>query len=168
MDGLHQMVSTETEIVIDGTAYRLMPLKAKHYAQIERRLLELRPDPLEAVRQRLDGLPEHLQRHLVGLAYDRLLRGARVAADELWEWMNGHEGTCYVLWLSLRENHPDLTLEDCRGLVDSANQDQLESIQQKLDQANGLTVGNPAGQAQSTATETAGDNPSRGAASFAN
>jgi hypothetical protein len=168
MDGLHQVAAAQTVIELDGKSYRLSPLKAKHYAEIERHILQSRPDPLEAVKSRLEGLPEHLQRHLVGLAYDQLLRGPRVAADELWQWMNSREGACYALWLAVREQHPEVTLEECRRLVEAADQEVFDTIQRRLDEASGLPPGKQAGQAyteQKRAAETA---PSPGGASSAN
>lgn len=117
---LSDLAAAETVCAIGGRAYRLAPLRVRDFAEMERLVLASRPDPLAVVRAKLDGLPDHLQRHLLTAAWHEARRAHRVSIDELAEWMNTLAGQVYAFWLSIRRNHPEITREEAEALYDQA------------------------------------------------
>lgn len=142
MDGLHALAAGEYHLTIGGNEYRLAPLRICDYAEIETFLLSRRPDPLDAVIPKLAHLPEPLQRHLLSEAYQELRRGRRVSLDEINEWLATPHGEVYQFWLSIRQHHPEITLERAEELVRVAGAEENESLQQAMDVAQGEPVGN--------------------------
>lgn len=117
MDGLHELTAAGVTVSIGGREYRFAPLRLRDWGEIERRILATRPDPLDLVLPKLVDLPEHAQRQLLAVAYDDARRGRRVTAAEMNEWLTTPEGRVVQFWLSIRQHHPDVTLEQAEELI---------------------------------------------------
>jgi hypothetical protein len=151
VQGLHAVCGADATIVLAGATYRLADIRIRHYGEIEKRILASRPNPLEAVKPQLAGLPEHLQKHLLSQAYDDLMRGPQASQDEMSQWLSTPEGTCFLLWLLLREHQPDISLEWCESVLDD-DPAALEQVHARLDEA----FGSPPGKRTSQVLETRG------------
>ncbi|MHB9048973.1 MAG: hypothetical protein ACYC35_23900, partial [Pirellulales bacterium] len=123
MDGLSELTAAPVTWTIGGRQYRVAPLRARDYGEMERQVLAARPDPLELVKTKLAGLPERLQERLLIAAYEDARKGARVSAGELAEWMGTIPGRIFQFWLGLRQNHPELTLEAAGELLRQAGEE---------------------------------------------
>src|SRR4051794_16549112 len=112
MDGLAQMAGAAATLVIGGQTYRLGPLRARDYAEIEQQVVAERADPLAMLGPRLAGLPEAWQRHLLSEAYRDLRRGNRASAEEVAEWLETPRGQVFEFWLALRRHIFSVTLDE--------------------------------------------------------
>ena len=165
MDGLHELTAAEATLTIAGRDYRMSPLRLRDWGEIERRILDTRPDPLDLVLSKLDGLPLEQQRELLSLAYDDARQGRRLTANELRQWLATPEGQVVQFWLSLRQHQPALTLEDAERLLLLAGSETLAEQQAtNLAELDALSVGNACGQTHPAPSPP----PSPGATSFAN
>jgi hypothetical protein len=141
MDRLHELCATGSEVELEGRVYRLGSIaRACDWAEIQKRIIEGRPDPLELVRPRLAGLPEAMARQLLELAYEDLKRVRSVTSDEIVDWMHTARGTVYCLWMALRDHHPEIALDSplLERLRNSADPALWAMLQSKLDEASGL------------------------------
>lgn len=135
MDGLHELTAAETTVTILDRTYRLAPLRLRDWGEIERRILAGRPDPLDLVLSKLDGLAEHLQRELLSRAYDDARRGRRVSASELHDWLSTPEGHVVQFWLSVRQHQPDVSLDDAEQLLLAAGSDAQAELNRAAEEA---------------------------------
>lgn len=108
----------------------------RHLKQVVREKLG---DPVQAI-NKLDGLTGPDRRYLLDRAYEDMTAGVRpVSARAVLAWLEGEEGGAYMLWLLLRHNHPEVTLELAREIAESVEADELRA---KMDLASGM-AGNP-------------------------
>lgn len=163
MDGLHELTAALASIEIDGQAYRLSPLRARDYGEIERRILSGRPKPLDVVLPRLAGLPEPQQRLLLELAYKDERAGSRVSLDEMHEWLSTVEGRVYRFWLMLRREHPDVSLEKAEDLLlrlATAEEPDRTRAEQAIESSTGMPPQSfPSGQTPTATVSLAGQSP---------
>ena len=134
MTNLPDMAGAAAEIQLNGSVYRLSPLQLAEFAEFERWVDD---EPIRRARRNLDGLSFELQSKMLEQAQHESSstagasqRQARIATQ-----MSSMEGVCYLIWLSLRRNHPELELATLAGLI---SLDNLPYIQQRLDDINGL------------------------------
>jgi hypothetical protein len=163
VDGLHELTAAAASIDIDGQTYRLSPLRARDYGEIERRMLIGRPKPLDVVLPRLTGLPEPQQRLLLELAYKDERAGARVPLGEMHEWLSTVEGRVYRFWLMLRREHPEIPLERAEDLLlklTVAEEPDRTKAEQAIESSTGMPPQNfPSGQTPTATESLAGQFP---------
>jgi len=116
MEGIYEIIPGSVPVEVDGTTWRLAPWTLADDAEIERRILAKRRRPLDVAREMIDGQPEHLQRHILALAYADECGGLRATRRDLLEWLETREGQLVEIWLRARKNHKELTLEDVERL----------------------------------------------------
>ena len=144
MDGLHEIGGGGRPVRIAGTTYRLAPLRVQDYAEMERHLLSTRPDPLDLVVSKLPGLPESQQRYLLELAYEDARRGRWISAEELDTWLAAGEGQVYRFWLSLRQQHPEIGLDEAEMLLRGAAGEESPGGSAAVDETAPRTDATPA------------------------
>ncbi len=142
MPSLASLTAAPTLISVGDRELLITPLTVRDHGEIETIILAARPDPIPSVIARLANLEQSVQRYLLGMVFDEMVRGWPVTAHEVALWMSTREGTACVLWLSARKHQPQLALETCRELLLSEN---LERVQRRLDELNGLVLGNDLG-----------------------
>ena len=163
MDGLHELTAAVASLDIDGQAYRLSPLRARDYGEIERRILVGRPKPLDIVLSRLAGLAEPQQRYLLELAYRDERAGSRVSLGEMHDWLSTTEGRVYRFWLMLRREHPEVSLEKAEDLLlrlETAEEPDRAKVEQAIESSTGMPPENfPSGQTPTATASLAGQSP---------
>jgi hypothetical protein len=137
-----------TALWIGGREFRVGPLRVRHLAALERRILEERVDPLPGLSAALESLTERQQEMLLGRAYDALARGPRVAEGELEAFCESRIGLAEALWLCIHEREPAIHREDLDAAIGSLPARELEELQRQAERAMRLPWGNGRGQAQ--------------------
>ncbi len=139
-------------VACGGRALRVGPLRVRHLAALERRLLAARVDPLPQLPAALAGLDARQQELLLGHVYDTLSRPARLAEGELAAFLETPEGLGEALWQSAHEAEPALEHEDFWAWWEDQPADSFDSLRQRAFAALRIPWGNGAGQAQSATT----------------
>jgi hypothetical protein len=120
MDGLSRAGGGKVPVEItEGPAqgtWLLSPLALEDWATVEAHLLEGRPSPIQAAMPDVLALREHgLQEEadrVLKMAYKDTQKWARkqkVSPDEVAEYMDTIDGVRFMVWLSLRKSHPEVT-----------------------------------------------------------
>lgn len=106
-----------TALVWNGEEFPLLPMDAADLALAKKRLLELRGNPVQAIRPELESLSDRpdLQRMLLEVAFDRAQSrgaGSKVTDQQAAEWLQrDDDGVFFKAWLTLRKTRPDITEE---------------------------------------------------------
>jgi hypothetical protein len=140
MATLPELVALSDTIDIGGEKYVIGVLTARDYAEIERRILSNRADPIAVARALSDGLPPDERREILMRAYDDGTKARRVTARELDEWMQSLGGVQFTFWLCVRKSRPSMTLDQAGELLDQLGQ---QSVLELMNHASGLPEANP-------------------------
>lgn len=141
MDGLSYLNPHGIPLEIGAGEFLLAPLRLKHFAEMEYRIVRAREEPIQVARPIASQLPEPHARLLLGLALDDARKVSVVPNAELVEWMQG-EGLGIAFGMALREHHPDVAHRAAR-LLDGASYDEGRRIDQAVMEASGLFQRNP-------------------------
>ena len=76
------------------------------------------------------------------------------SAEEVTEWIYSLEGMTYVFWMSIRDNHEDMTLDKCEQFVDTLETQEFLKVRDAVEHAQGITV-NPSLPGETPAIPTA-------------
>lgn len=145
MDGLHEVAASGVVVPIGGTEYLLMPLRAKDWGEAARYLNKLRVPPLEVVKQRIAGMEEADRKHLLDLAYRDERDGDLLDMGTVQKWFLAPEGAAYKLWLTIRQKHPDVTLDRCGELLKVMSDQEEIDLARSARATDGLPEGNSSG-----------------------
>lgn len=137
-------------VSIGGRVCRVGPLRVRHLAALERRLLESRVDPLPRLPAALDGLSERQQELLLGRAFDALSRPPRLADGELEEFLETRAGFAEALCLCAGEEEPQWDRNDLLAALDALPADELSKVRRAALRAMRIPWGNAAGRAGSS------------------
>lgn len=152
MDGLNQLTAADHTVDVGGRTYRLGPLTLRDYGEIENRVVSQRPDPVAVALRSLEGLSPRQQEFLLGRAYDRAISTRRATAAEVDQWKQTPGGFCYLFWMMVRKHHKEITLARAAELVEQLAGEVRQQLGRRMEDCDGLPVGNPSSQAQPTAT----------------
>ena len=137
MTNLPDMAGAAAEIELGGKTYLMRPLSIDEFAQFERWVDDA---PIRRAARNLDGLAPELQTQLLEYAQAEAStasqdnpekRQGRITAQ-----MTSMSGICYLIWLSLRREQPELDLQTVSQML---SLDKLPYIQQRLDDINGFS-----------------------------
>lgn len=125
-----------------GRKYQLAPLTQLDFAEQKSYLRSIVPDPLEEARKATEGMAPEVQQHIMALAWeDRKLWGS-LRSTEGREWASGNEGLSFFLWRSIMKNHPDISWDDCRTMINDMQRDHLKTVLDRIGLVSGLTLKN--------------------------
>ena len=162
MDGLSEMAGgSMPPFEWDGTSWRFGVLKAKDWAEVERHIALHRPSPAKMLADMAQhNLPESFLRRFAELVYADLRRGNLVTRDEAREYIETISGENHKVHLSLRINHPGVTLERAAEVLDAfkewlADKDAREI----LNEVEGMPEANPSSQGPATAASPSPGEP---------
>jgi hypothetical protein len=119
----------------DGQVYKMSPLTPADFAEIEREREAL---PYRRLRRALTELGDIItadERSQMIAEAGRESARADIDSDATAAWMGSIEGAQFILYLSARKCHPDITREQAAGLVTFEN---LDEVQRVLDRASGV------------------------------
>ncbi len=141
MTNLPDMAGAAAEIILGDKTHLMRPLTIDDFAQFERWVDDA---PIRQAVRNLDGLTPDLQTKMLQQAQeaaslasqdDPEKRQGRITAQ-----MASMSGISYLIWLSLRREQSELTLE---AVAQMLTLDKLPYVQQRLDEINGLTGPSP-------------------------
>lgn len=136
-----------TVVEIGGRRLLVGPLRVRHLAALERRVLAERVDPLPRLPAALVGLEPNQQEILLGQAFDLLSRSPRVAEGELEAYLDTPAGLLEALWLTAHELEPTLARSELAERFDALPARELADLHTRAEAALRLPWGNAAGQA---------------------
>jgi hypothetical protein len=145
--GLAALDEQAVAVSIGGREHGVGPLRVRHLAALERRVLESRVDPLPRLPAALEGLSERQQELLLGRVYDALSRAPRVSDGELEEFLETRAGFAEALWLCACDNEPRLDRKDLLEALDALPADELSAVRREALRAMRIPWGNGRGQA---------------------
>ncbi len=141
MTNLPDMAGAAAEIQLNGSTYRMRPLTIDDFAEFERWVDDA---PIRQATRNLNGLSTDLQMKMLQQAQE----AATVASQDdptkrqsrITSQVTSMSGICYLIWLSLRREHPELTMEAVSQML---TLDKLPYVQQRLDAINGFSDPSP-------------------------
>jgi hypothetical protein len=142
---LHELTAAGVPVEIDGRTYHLLPLRAKDWGEAARYLAARRKPPLEVVKERLSGLSESDRRVLLELAYRDERDGELLDVDTVRRWFGTPEGAAFKLWLALRRNHAEVTLDGADELLKQLSDEEASGMARSANATDGLPEGNSCG-----------------------
>ncbi len=141
MTNLPDMAGAAAEIQLNGSTYLMRPLTLDEYAQFERWVDDA---PLRQILRNLDGLSAELQMTMLARAHEQAQQALKDSPesrqDRITAQMKSMTGICYLIWLSLKREQPDLSLQ---AISQKITLDKLSYIQQRLDDINGFSSPSP-------------------------
>jgi hypothetical protein len=145
VDGLHEVAASGVVVSLGGKPYTLLPLRAKDWGEAARYLNKLRPAPIEIVKDRLNGLTEAQQNHLLELAYRDERDGDLLDMSTIKRWFETPEGGAYRLWMGLRRTYPEIDIEAAGELLKQTDEEEEEALARTAKANEGLPEGNSCG-----------------------
>ncbi|NVM21312.1 MAG: hypothetical protein HWN68_05985 [Desulfobacterales bacterium] len=128
MTGLPDMAGTPRIVEIKGKEYRMSPLDIDDLAEFETVATIQRNKALfESIKS--SGLEDTLIAEAIGATASR-----PISLNDITKYMWTMTGVRFLLWRTLRKNHPQMKQEDAAKLVDFEN---LEQISKQLMELGG-------------------------------
>ena len=122
-------------VEVEGKKYTLSPLELGDFGEVERWLEML---PYEKARRKIAALGEvvtpEIREAIIALA-DAQSQASSFGDAKSSQVLTTVEGTGYLLWLSLRKCHPEITREAALHLI---SLDSIAEWQKMLDKLSGL------------------------------
>ena len=122
-------------VELNGRMIALSPMRVKHYAEIERRIVAMQPDPLKTATDGLAGLSAENARALLALAYDKATRVKYATPGEIYAWLDTTAGAACLLWLLARDAAPDMTEQDVLAAYENERFGRRSAIDEALQKA---------------------------------
>ncbi len=106
--------ATPTEITLNGESYTMSPLGISDLAMLER---EMKNSAIELAKEAVNRMSPALAN---GVLSDAVARASRLSINgaDGQQYMSSMEGMTRMVWLSLKHNHPQITLKQVVGLLD--------------------------------------------------
>lgn len=120
MDGICEVVENDCEVKwkVGDRVYRLSILTLEDWSAITNEVRKLRPDPIAVGLRIVAGLENREDRvAILNAVWAEARRSQVVPHAEVVEWTKSPEGSSFVLWRSLLNYHPALTLEAVRAEI---------------------------------------------------
>ena len=137
MTELREAAKAALTIKHKGREYRLQPLELDDLAEAEQHVSAI---PFERARRQMEALGDQLTDEARKMILDIATKAAEqcsITSAAFMRFISSVEGTAYLMWLSLRRSHPDITREAAASLIDLANLDEWQKL---LDKVSGLTA----------------------------
>lgn len=135
MANLSDATKAPVTITVDDKEWTLAPLELRDFGEIERWLQML---PFVKARWKISALGDaatpEIQKVLINRAETESNKATLQNARAL-KILSTLEGTGFLLWMSLRKAHPEVTRDEAMRLI---NADTLEVWQSTLDKISGL------------------------------
>ncbi len=144
MIGISDAVAAPSSITHGGKTYKLSPLRECDWGELERYMQDIVYDSLAHAAERAPDA-ETVSAELAnarresGLTMIGTARGQQMLNDD-------ERLQCRMIWLSLKQNHPDLLEAEIPEIFDSALRAKINAITEHLnfnsaDQGDGATTG---------------------------
>ncbi len=141
MTNLPDMAGAAAEIQLNGSTYRMRPLSIDDFAEFERWVDDA---PIRQAARNLDGLSSDLQIKMLQQSQEAATMASQSDPEKrqsrISSQMTSMSGICFLIWLSLRREQTDLSLEMVSQML---TLDKLPYVQQRLDAINGFSSPSP-------------------------
>ncbi len=147
-DGLARAAGGGVPIEFDGVMVVLPPMTLRDLATIEQYMLSQRPNPLEVVKEHLDGMDSEAKKQLLEMAYRDLKNSTTINPEDMMVFLCRLEGIVMCYWLCLEKSYPGRWTHDrVREIFMDMTDEQLGYYMRVRDQASGMDdLGNSTGQ----------------------
>lgn len=127
-------------VELQGKTYTLPPFEVEDFDAVERRIIDLRPNPMKMVIDAVKGLPSDQAADIIRLAVKETSRVAKVSSDEFLGFMRSLEGLAYSLWICLRKAYPNeftpaSLLAELHAIGNTKIKEQLEEMFRRREQS---------------------------------
>jgi hypothetical protein len=123
---------------INGVTYKLRPLQAKVYAEMEAYIVNSRPDPLSIASESVKKLPASQHPAIWKAAMAEAIALRIVTAEDLAVFEKSIEGLSWKLWQCLKTDHPEIdNIEAAKILLIQAGQENFERLVRATELASG-------------------------------
>jgi len=119
----------------EGESYTLTPLAISDLRELEK---YLQRKVMDQLREDVTGMPELVQRELTAEAIGRRAK-IKIGTDEFASESQSLDGVTFMLWISLRKRHANISLATTAKMVEDGGQEVLS----KLNEAAGFTSDHP-------------------------
>lgn len=126
MDGISRTSGVGPTIKICGRTLTVQARILRHHAEIEAEIISRRGNPFDLIRQAVDALKDcpDVLHEFTARAFEEARKWRVATLDDIGEFLEETwAGFCFAIWLAVRHNSPDLTLE----LVTQMCSDEFES-----------------------------------------
>lgn len=153
MKGINLVAAAATPWKVGANTYYIAATvnSPAAWAEVCGHIKSRRESPLKLLADHLDNYSEKQQEVLLRAALEQEARLSEdPSGEEIDRFLNTLEGAAYLLWIGLRERHPEFAQPaDVMELI----RDRSLEAQQKLDEAGGFTaLKKPSGQADPAST----------------
>ncbi len=132
MPSLQALTGLGSEVTISGETYALGPLNRSDWAEIERRIISLRPDPIQAARELARGAPVEVAKEILTQAYRDMQKAVTVTAGEMDDWGKTLDGMVFQFWLQVRKTRPEVTEDQAGELLETAGKEYIDDLADKM------------------------------------
>lgn len=146
MDGASRMFAVPSEIELGGKTYKARGRIARHLGEIERYLLDKRPNPIEVAYANMATFDDDpaMKEKLLELAAKEAFRARSITDQEIGEWMESIDGKAFCAWIAIKDDAPEFkSHEQVKQLI----LDDIEAGVQRM-----IEAGAQAAEAQEEAT----------------
>lgn len=139
MAELHEILATPLEVMVGGKPYRISPLTDCDRSELQ---LWMRARYLSLAEQSVKEQPPEVKIAVLAQATDKAFQLTVVSEEADGLLSHDIDAISYLLWLSLRHEHPQITREDVLQLISdrsiiAAMYEKLELITETLSKKNG-------------------------------
>lgn len=136
MGEVSRMTKTPTEIECKGETYLIAPLEVSDLGKLETWVSEL---PLRKAKRQIevlgDSLTPEIKEKILNEAIEKSNNQIDISSEKAQAALESLAGVGYLLFLSLRKNHPEIKENEA---IDLISMDTLKDVKDKLDLSNSL------------------------------
>lgn len=129
-----KIVASSVEFTLGDVTYRISPLSDRDYGEFENWVQD---QFLDVAKRNLEGLAQADRDALLKAAYETASR-LTVTSPESLKLMSTVNGAAYLLYLSLRRDHPDVTFEKAKEI--STDPKVLRQFMDRINELNRVEV----------------------------
>lgn len=128
------VTAASVEFVVGDITYRISPLSDRDFGEFENWVQDRF---LDVAKRNLEGLVQADRDALLKAAYETSSR-LTITSPEALKLMSTVDGAAYLLYLSLRRDHPDVTFEKAKEI--STNPKVLRQFMDRINELNRVEV----------------------------
>jgi hypothetical protein len=135
MDQIQKATGAAGSVEIGGKTYLLTRLRNKNMAQWQefiKKRLRAAPNPFAQIKEDIKVLDRQNQARVLRMAYDNRVSRESLTSPQAQQIMEENESKGFMLWLSIRAEHPEVTYDEVLAGVEEmdmlATAEALEAI----------------------------------------
>lgn len=150
MDGVCEILEQDPEVSFEngGKAYHLSMLTVEDWAAATKEVGRQKPDVLRLGLSMVANVETREEKELIlNRCWTECKRAHVISDADVTAWTQTLEGVAFLLWRSLLNKHPDLTLKDVHQIVRPFDQTgrylSIDKAQALVDAVHGLPPSDP-------------------------